>query len=151
MSRRVKKSHLRRDLHGLTVLAACCLVGFSIFAGRRKEPGDKTERPIAAPEQSSWDFGAVEAGPTLVAKFSVRNPGGRRLVLNEKSLSCECASTGTPTLIIPPGECGVVVARLKTRGLRGSFAIKVDYSTSDPTRPTLTFTLRADVHSSVDS
>jgi Protein of unknown function (DUF1573) len=106
--------------------------------------------PVATPGQTSWNFGPVTAGPVLVARFTVHNQGGRRLVLNQKSQSCECASTGTPTIVIPPGASGVVVAKLKTKDIRGSVAVEATFATSDPSRPTLTFTLLADVHPAVE-
>jgi Protein of unknown function (DUF1573) len=146
--RLLKKSFLRHGLFCLMLLTACCLFGFFIFAPRNDM--NSTKGPVASPGQTSWNFGAVTAGPDLVAKFTVRNLGGRRLVLNQKSQSCECASTGTPTIVILPGASDVLIAKLKTKDIRGAVAIEVVYATSDPSRPTLTFTLLSDVHSPVE-
>jgi Protein of unknown function (DUF1573) len=148
MFRLLKKSSLRHGLFCLMLLTACCLFGFSILAPRNDM--HSTKGPVAAPGQTSWDFGLVTAGPDLVAQFTVHNQGGRRLVLNQKSQSCACASTGTPTIVILPGASDVVIAKLKTKDIRGSVAIEVDYATNDPSRPTLTFTLLSDVHSPVE-
>ena len=101
--------------------------------------------PRLAARQLSWDFGRVTAGPVLTKGFQVANRGRRRLVLNEKTRSCECGRSRKATIIIPPGGSGEVTTEFLTKGLSGSFAIEVVYTTSDPKCPLLTFQLLADI------
>jgi hypothetical protein len=105
-----------------------------------------SERPAAlAIWTTEHDFGTVTAGPVLDHVFEVRNTGDRRLVLQEVSASCSCGGASKAPLIIEAGATGLIRARLETAKIRGPMKIDVRYRSSDPERPSVTFSLLADV------
>ena len=136
------RSKWRLSAGGITVV----VLGYFVLTKLSASP-TAPQRPDVVAERLMWDFGDVAAGPVLTARFQVANRGARRLVLNKKSQSCECATASSPTIIIPPGGQAEVVATLGTKGLSGRFAIDVLYATSDALHPRLTFRLLADIQS----
>jgi hypothetical protein len=94
--------------------------------------------PILNLERAEHDFGVVGAGQTLRAEFPVRNSGSRRLILHEE----DCCSEGVTTLV-NAGEQSVITLTLVTQRRPGPMQRDVHFTTSDPSQPKLTLTLRS--------
>ena len=94
------------------------------------------------PDHDFWD---VEIGRTLEATFRITNRGGRRLVLQQLSSSCDCISIGFAEIIVPPGGNRELPIQLHAGSLPGSYRMEVRYRTNDPDRPVLTISLSAQV------
>ncbi len=122
------------------------VLGSVVFSQRSPSSQDLGNPvPILATDSRCWDFGTVDQDPRLSVHFVVRNAGTRRLILNEKKNSCGCTSANESTIVIPPGSSRRIEAYLETRNYCGPVAVDVDYSTNDPRRPTLTYTLMANI------
>jgi hypothetical protein len=138
-------------------LILTCGVGVALLfwptVKRKMEIGvDPTDRhAVAVLDRSEWDFGPVLSGPTLRAKFPVKNVGEHRLILRQEVSSCECVAGDQPTLILEPGESTEITATMDTRELNGAFQMELSYTTSAPNLPKFKLTLLADVHRSLQS
>jgi len=134
-----------------SVLSVLCLVGFSrlgcslLARSRETDSAREQQRPVAVLEWTEYDFGTFEAGPTLQARFPLRNDGARRLIVMEKSRSCECVSGRRREIILEHGESTELEAVLQTRGLRSNVRLELDYTTSDPQLPQFRLTVIADI------
>ncbi|HEV2968399.1 MAG TPA: DUF1573 domain-containing protein [Pirellulales bacterium] len=105
--------------------------------------GDESLPPRLEIGKLQQDFGRVQAGEVVDAAFSVRNRGGRRLILSETNGTCRCIKAGRPQVIVPPGATVTLPARLDTENLGGSLRLEIHYRTNDPTRPELTLVVLA--------
>jgi hypothetical protein len=121
---------------------------WSLLLGSHAFTTGKCESP-PRPEldYTSWDFGCVESGPELEARFPVHNAGGRRLILHESRSSCECVSGANSHVIVKPGETIDLAVRIATKHVRGPLKLDVQYDTNSPDVPLLSFSLLADVKS----
>jgi hypothetical protein len=137
-------------LAGVSVGAAL-LAAFGRVAATpllREIAGDTAEAPPGprlVADRTEIDLGVVPAGGVVRAAFEIRNPGGRRLVLRKTNGDCDCLSTGEDAVIVEPGGCRTVVARLDTGRASGPVRIGVHYQTNDPRRPRLSLSCRADI------
>lgn len=99
----------------------------------------------ALTERTEWDFGEIRSGGVAEAAFEIRNAGRRRLILRKANGDCDCVSTGEPEIVVEPGGCRTVVARLDTKKVAGPVKIGVHYQTNDPRRPRLSLFCLANV------
>lgn len=106
---------------------------------------DGEPRPVAIIRSGEWNCGQLAAGQTALARFEVENAGDRRLILRRLNGTCDCLSTPDSQVIIEPGQRRTLVARLDTAEASGTLEIELNYRTSDPERPLLTFLCHADV------
>jgi len=127
------------------VLTATWLVG-SHLSARLEVATVRDDRPPAMTvDRTEHDFGNVEDTSSVSVEFTVTNRGGRRLILSQRSRSCECVFGRPPEIVIPPGASRPLVAVLETDEIRGPVALTLRYWTNDPKHPNLDLVLLADV------
>jgi len=71
-------------------------------------PAQLAQSPHLVLDQSSHDFGKMEAGQQPTARFTVKNTGKTELVLGALTAGCYCVGYKTPPAPIAPGQSAVV-------------------------------------------
>ena len=71
-------------------------------------PAQLAQSPHLVLDQSTHDFGKMEAGQQPVARFTVRNTGKTPLVLGALTSSCYCVGYKATPAPIAPGQSAVV-------------------------------------------
>lgn len=103
-------------------------------------------QPCIEISETVWDFGRVTQAAELEAGFLVRNAGSRRLLIVERSRSCDdCPSARNPEVSIPSGGETMLRIVLDTGRFCGAVREQYHYRTNDPDRPTFTLALVAEV------
>ncbi len=129
----------------LAVIALCVLTASQQRLTR--SPALRSEQQAAiAITTTTQDVGFIGDHKILTTKFSVRNIGSRRLVLNEVDADCGCGNPVLDTILIPPGEWGELNVSLDTRFAKGLVEKTASFTTSDPERPRMYLTVRGWVH-----
>lgn len=134
----------------LTIAASAVIVVCAYFVTRWTYLSSPTLRgqrthPRVEAHETAWDFGQVSQSSRLVSRFSVANSGDQRLILRRQSRSCDCLASRHPAVIIPPGSKTELRIDFDPLEFFGKTSEHVEYRTNDPQRPTLRFTLTADV------
>lgn len=115
----------------------------------RPAPAEETRQeapgPIAVLPETQRDVGAVSAGVVLGARFSVKNAGTRRLVIERESEECCDEPSERRRIVVPPGVSGVIEVQVDTNRWYGEMRHVVHYTTNDPSRPRFTLTLHGEV------
>jgi hypothetical protein len=137
----VRKTWLTAAMLALLLLCAAGTLKLS----QQSDADEGDRQAVIVVERTVWDFGQVRRGLTLRAKFPVTNVGDRRLVLHQRTSSCECVAGEEQTIILQPGESTEVTATLDTRELQGAFQMEFAFTTSAPNLPTFQLTLLADI------
>ena len=92
-------------------------------------------RPEIVLEANHCDLGTVPGDVPLVARFAVRNEGGRRLVVRRESGAC-CGQTDTnDAILVMPGDSAELVATIDAAGQRGRLEKRLSYTTNDAALP----------------
>jgi hypothetical protein len=127
-----------------SVIAASLILALVALASTHRP--DETKLPsVALLYGDTYDFGDVSPGAILEARFPLENEGGRRLIIVEKSRSCDCIRAGQEELFVPPGGQMELVARLDTRKASGPMRLEIEYWTNAPNRPQLRLVLLANI------
>jgi hypothetical protein len=108
-------------------------------------------QPVVVLTNSQWDFGKVDAGGRLSAHFQVKNTGGRRLILNALSGSCDCLAPGKAEVVVPSGASRSLPVILNTERVRGPMRMTLRFATNDPQRPKIQLVVLADIAVSTES
>ena len=104
-----------------------------------------SQQAIAVLKSTQWDFGVVQQGEILRTSFFIQNVGDRRLIVQQRSSSCDCASTPSQTMIVQPGKSANIAATVDTHGIEGAFQMELEFTTSDPQLPEFTLSLLSEV------
>ena len=120
------------SLLSLLLLAACS-------GGNKLEVGQKTSMKI----DKLFEAGTRVKGEVIEARFNIENTGDYPLVFGEIKGSCSCTVAEKPEAPIPPGEKGVILARVDTESFRVNSEVS-KYVTlianTEPNRVTLRIT-----------
>ena len=136
---------LRAGAAASLVVVAGWLVWQYIDRSSRSESGPSADEPPALECPAQVDLGAVEHGTLVSAGFTVKNSGGRQLVLSEFRSSCACQSVEVKRasgfmrateVRLGPGEAVEMrlVMSINGRGYE-SFQSVVYFGTNIPDRP----------------
>lgn len=106
---------------------------------------DAGNRPKLVMEEREMDFGRVETGKRVTAKFRLANEGKRDLLLRKVETSCGCTVVETGKRVVRPGEATEVTVVLDTRDLSGYQRKRVTLYTNDPEAATVVLVLRGTV------
>jgi hypothetical protein len=116
--------------------------------------GAEARRPVeskphqAAPRTvvpyTSFDFGDVVRGEIISQVFVIRNVGDADLVIKEFKGDCGCTATRAIS-VIPAGKEGTVEAEVQTVSQSGAINKFATLRTNEPEKPTVVFTLTANV------
>ena len=117
----------------------------ALRSARAEEMPQGVSGPIAVLPETQRDFGPVAAGAVLLARFSVKNAGTRRLVLELESEGCCDEPSDRRQIVVPPGLSRVIEVRVDTNQWHGRMRQVVHYTTNDPSKPRLTLTLNGQV------
>lgn len=130
------------------VVVAVCGLYFAAGAGDRGISGVKSA-PRLSVDETEHEFPEAEPGATLEHDFLIRNAGSRRLVLNRDE--CGCGKLVAEPLIVMPGEQATIAASIKVQSYPKRQQQVVVYTTSDPQRPEIEFTLVAELDWTTDA
>ncbi len=67
-------------------------------------------------DQTEYDFGTVDEGTVVEAKFTVTNSGNTNLIITKVQPSCGCTVPTWPKEPIEPGQSSEIVAKFNTAG-----------------------------------
>ncbi|AYA36780.1 DUF1573 domain-containing protein [Hymenobacter oligotrophus] len=90
------------------------------------------------------DFGKMESGQQLTAKFTVKNTGKSDLQLGSITSNCYCVSLRNQPKALKPGESATIELQYAQRQI-GQMADVVTLHSNDITGPDATITLKANV------
>ena len=93
---------------------------------RRIITGDKTTESPHLCLQPVVALGAIEAGDTIVRRFTLRNSSDSTLTIQEIVPSCDCVSATSTSAVIPPDSTAVVTVTLAVDSIQGSTRRYVD-------------------------
>jgi len=88
--------------------------------------------------QYNYDFGHLAKGKSVVHTFVFTNRGSEDLIIDEINASEGCSILAPPNAIIPPGEDGAVVVKIRTMGNFGVQHRTVIVKSNDPVNPSIT-------------
>jgi hypothetical protein len=100
--------------------------------------------PRAVAPFTSYDFGDVYTGEIIRQVFVIRNEGDAELLIKDFKADCGCSVTRFDRAI-PPGAEGTVELEVQTISQSGVISKTARLYTNDPDRPTMVFTLNANM------
>ena len=102
------------------------------------------KKPIMALESSFIDLGSVLEGETLTARFSVKNEGSEKLVIDRVKTGCKCTRADYTTNV-PAGGTATIELKIDTLGMHGRRVFKTAVYSNDPEHSAVTLRVRADI------
>lgn len=120
----------------------CLTVGLTAFSGQDAAPSIVVDDPVK-------DFGKVMKGETLKHVFQFSNKGSGTLEISDVSATCGCQTTALPSKQINAGGSGQIEMSVDTSLLIGAVTESVTLTTNDPFRPSVLFSIKADVQSEI--
>lgn len=100
--------------------------------------------PRAVTPSTAFSFGDIYRGEIISQIFVVKNDGNSELNLLDFAGACGCEVT-TWDKSVPPGKEGKATLQVQTASLSGEISKTATLHTNDPERPTIIFTLTANV------
>jgi hypothetical protein len=122
-------------------LTSLTLFDPSVLA-RPIKPGPSAPRAIT--DATAFNFGDVYRGEIISQIFIIRNEGDAELKLTDFKSGCGCEVTSWDKSI-PAGKQGNAMLEVQTVSQSGEIEKIATLYTNDPDRPTIVFTLRANV------
>ncbi len=110
-----------------------------------QRPPPPADPPRAAPGPLKHDFGRVQPGARLTARFTLGNSGGSPLRIVGERHECACVVPALPTEPLPPGGTFELPVTLETRGRYGLVRGGVILVTDDPVSRDVAYEMRATV------
>ncbi len=77
------------------------------------------DKPVMTFGESSFDFGAINEGDTVMHKFAFTNTGKSPLVIQNATAQCGCTVPDWPKEPIAPGATGEIKVVFNSRGKQG--------------------------------
>jgi hypothetical protein len=77
------------------------------------------DRPVMTFEESSYDFGTIAEGDTVVHKFVFINTGKTPLIVHNATAQCGCTVPEPPKEPVAPGEKGEIKVVFNSKGKPG--------------------------------
>ncbi len=118
-------------------------------------PSPVSDHPsaVVGPKAGTWiafdenvaDFGTVDQGTESVKVFVYRNKGNQRLEIKNVSSTCGCTVGQPEPKELPPGGVGHVRVSFKSGAFSGPISKTLTVQSNDPTTPTLTLGVKANV------
>jgi hypothetical protein len=147
---RVIENHIAE---GSTLLTLCIITTLAISANGTPAPQSAQLSPVSGRLQSgpravvpftSFNFGDVYTGEIISQIFVIKNDGDAELLIKDFKADCGCTVTRSDRAI-PPGKEGTVEVEVQTISQSGLIIKPATLHTNDPQRPTIVFTLNANV------
>ena len=107
-------------------------------------PG-QDEAPSMVVDNPVKDFGKVTKGETLKHTFTFSNKGPGTLEILNVEATCGCQDTSLSAKQIEAGQSGRIETSVDTTVLLGLVDESVKITTNDPRRPSVLFSIKADV------
>ena len=104
----------------------------------RSPPRIELENPV-------HNFGKVGSGKVLETSFEVRNLGGQRLILRQLNGGCDCLVPQRAEIVVDAGAARTIAAQFDAGNSQGPRRVELRYRTNDPSAPTVSFVVLADV------
>jgi hypothetical protein len=149
-------SHARTRAAGTGAVAAGAAVGAPAppsparpTAAAKASPADPAAPKIVF-DETQYNFGKVEQGPTVERIYTFTNRGGSTLIINRVSTSCGCTAALPSSPEIPPGGKGQVTAQFNSKGYTGGVRLEVYVDTNDPASPRVTLAMEGEVQVYID-
>jgi hypothetical protein len=119
--------------------------GQSLQAGQSKDTAGRTKAaPKAVVPFTSFSFGDVYTGDIISQIFVIRNDGDADLQITNFKGDCGCTVTRSDRSIAP-GKEGTAEIEVQTVSQSGLISKTATLYTNDPQRPTIVFSVSANV------
>ncbi|HSE37005.1 MAG TPA: DUF1573 domain-containing protein [Blastocatellia bacterium] len=130
------------------VLTLCLAASFAISAegspAEQAATNPARPAPRAVAPFTTFDFGDVYTGDIISHVFVIKNEGDAELLITDFKSDCGCTVTRSDR-VIPPGREGTAEVEVQTLSQSGMITKGAKLQTNDPERPTIIFTLNANV------
>lgn len=132
----------------LFLSAALAIAGADVSAAEvwfaRETANALLPAPRAVTPFTTFSFGDVYGGEVISQIFIIRNDGDADLQIKGFIAGCGCAATRWDS-VIAPGKEGTATLEVQTVSQSGGIFKTAEMHTNDPDRPTITFSLSANV------
>jgi hypothetical protein len=91
------------------------------------------------------ELGIMPADEPLVARFTIHNDGGRRLIVRREHSACCGQAELDDVIFVNPGCSAKLTATIDAGGQRGNLEKTVTYATNDPALPRLELAVSANI------
>lgn len=136
----IDRFHRKQRMLWLT-LAAVILIALPTQARLRTR---RQHAPRAVTPSTGFSFGDIYRGEIISQIFVIKNDGDEELKLTDFKAGCGCEVTSWDKSV-PPGKEGKATLEVQTVSQAGEIAKTATLHTNDPDRPTIIFTLTANV------
>lgn len=122
------------------------LAALMLFAlpSQARRLNSRQHAPKAVTNSVVFNFGDVYRGEIISQVFVIRNNGDAELKLTDFKGTCGCEVTSWDRSV-PPGKEGEATLEVQTVSQSGEIAKTAILHTNDPERPTIVFTLMANI------
>ena len=132
---------MMRTTSRLTAAVLCCLLAGAAL-------GEAAGPKMVVPEKVK-DMGTVAQGAVVDIDFVISNEGTEALQIKAVRPTCGC-TVADYDKEIPAGGRGAVKAKLDTKDFSGPISKSILIMTNDPTEPTVSVVIKADVQPIVE-
>jgi len=127
----------------LLILLLFSAAGITLAADNPASAGAPAA-PRAVTPFINFTFGDVYRGEIISQIFVIRNEGDSDLQMGEFTAGCGCEVVRSDK-VIPPGKAGSATLEVQTVSQSGQISKTATLHTNDPDRPTIIFTLVANI------
>lgn len=131
-------------LFGLQLWKLSLLLLVSVAVQVASSVNAASSSPKAVVPFTSFNFGDVYTGDIISQIFVIKNEGDAELLITDFKGDCGC-TVARSDRVIPPGKEGTAELEVQTVSQAGSISKFATLHTNDPARPTIVFTIVANV------
>lgn len=106
-------------------------------------------QPRAEVPSDTHDFGRIESNSVVRHEFEIRNVGSAPLRLTKGGSTCRCTVLDFEDTEVPPGGSQKIKIEFNGHEYLGAVTQNATIYTSDPQKPQIVFTIKADVVKSI--
>ncbi|MGB3618739.1 MAG: DUF1573 domain-containing protein [Catalinimonas sp.] len=121
------------------------MIGSVEDAPRALTAAEAAREPRLELNSATYDVGKVAMGTTTTATYTLKNTGGRPLMVNEVRPACECLKVINPPKEIAAGREHTLTANFNTDKRNGQQQHTIVLYTNDPAQPTRRLVLKGRV------
>jgi len=117
----------------------------SCYANNSEKKQDEADNAGKMVDPFTLDFGKVKQGEILKHNFTLKNDSSKTLNIKDANTSCGCTASKVAKKTLAPGESTVINVSFKSKGYNGRVTQFIYVNTDSAEKPTIRFTIKAEV------